>query len=377
MADHHHHHHSTRRRYLFLKDTKTAFVVLCTIIASMILLYVEPVQGNVIKMRVCSWNLLAQEYIKEYKYPWLKQSPEYLEWEYRKSLIVDTLLQQQHQHRGTKTKTKLPDVVCIQEAQVDLFSDLLASLTPEFYGVIQNVSSSHNVGTAVLIRNSCPVRIKRIESRSRALIVTLEDKKKNTKTTTNSNNLLYLCSVHLDADRSFDPKERKHHQDQRRNQLKSLLKRINYHCKLDDSSIQDAPILVAGDFNMLRENPLHASLTEGSVSPSAPVPLHDAYMEDELQQRRSIPLYHHNDDNNNNDMRTKAKNNDNGNCILKQLQKTYKGGAILDYIWTSKKIKVVHTLLYHPGATSLSREQWPSKTMPSDHLPIGIDIEWN
>ena len=116
---------------------------------------------------------------------------------------------------------------------------------------MQNVTKTHNVGTAVLVRNSCPVKIKRVESRSRALVVTLEGK--------NNINLLsnlYLCSVHLDADKSRDPVKKQHHQSQRQSQLKSLLKRVNLQCKFDNIQIEEAPILVAGDFNMLRDNPL-------------------------------------------------------------------------------------------------------------------------
>ena len=297
---------------------------------------------------------MAQVYVKEYKYPWTRETPGCLEWDHRKSLIVDKLLDEE-------TKT---DIVCLQEAQVDLFSDLLASLSPVFDGVMQNVTSGHNVGTAVLVRNSCNMKIKRVESRSRALIVTLEDKE-------NDNNL-YICSVHLDADRSLDPKMRELHQKQRQCQLKSLLKRINYACKLDKQIIKEAQILVAGDFNMLRENPLHELLAEGSLttSPSAHVLLHDAYFEAERHKRHSIPVYHRSSSEERNSIGETAKKD-------QHLVKTYKGGAILDYIFTSEKVKVVDTLLYHPSSSTVGTEKWPCDDHPSDHLPIGIDMEWN
>mmetsp|Transcript_34368 Transcript_34368/g.81014 ORF Transcript_34368/g.81014 Transcript_34368/m.81014 type:complete len:258 (-) Transcript_34368:3848-4621(-) len=256
------------------------------------------------------------------------------------------------------------DIVCLQEAQVDLFSDLLSSISPVFDGVIQNVTRDHNVGTALLVRKSCKLKIKRAESRSRALIATLEDKD-------NSDNL-YICSVHLDADKSLDPKEREHHQSQRRSQLKSLLKRINYACKLEHQAIKEASILLAGDFNMLRENPLHNSLVEGSLttSPSAHVSLRDAYFEAERNQRHPIPLYTHPLPEDEYYIQNRGRN-------AQHLVKTYKGGAILDYIWTSDKVKIVDTLLYHPSSSQLGREKWPCHDHPSDHLPIGVDIEWN
>ena len=213
-----------------------------------------------------------------------------------------------------------------------------------------------------MVRKSCNLKIKRVESRSRALITTLEDEesKKN----------IYICSVHLDADRSSDPIMRERNQKQRQSQLKSLLKRINYACKLEKQIIKEAPILVAGDFNMLRENPLHASLFEGSLttSPSAYVSLVDAYMEAEHHKQCSIPVYHF----------ERPFDHENDVAAKKELHlvKTYKGGAILDYIWTSEKLNVVDTLLYHPKSSIAGAEKWPCDDHPSDHLPIGIDLEW-
>lgn len=75
--------------------------------------------------------------MKEYKYPWTRETPGCLDWDHRKSLIVEKLLDE---------RTKM-DIICLQEAQVDLFPDLLSSLSPVFDGVIQNVTNGHNVGT--------------------------------------------------------------------------------------------------------------------------------------------------------------------------------------------------------------------------------------
>ena len=78
---------------------------------------------------------MAQDYAKEYKYPWIQETPGCLEWNHRKSLITEVL----------KSQMKA-DIVCLQEAQVDLFSDLLNSLSSTYDGVIQNVTRGHNVG---------------------------------------------------------------------------------------------------------------------------------------------------------------------------------------------------------------------------------------
>jgi mRNA deadenylase 3'-5' endonuclease subunit Ccr4 len=341
-------------------DIAIGLALFCSIAIMMI--PTAPVESMTM-LRVASWNILAQDYVKEYKYPWTKDTPGCLEWDYRKQKIAEWLLDEE---------MKPPDVVCLQEAQINIFSDLLSSLSPIFDGVIQNTTSGHNVGTAVLVRNSCPVKLKRMESRSRALIVTLEDKQQN-------DNNLYLCSVHLDADKSHDPKKRQIHQDQRQCQLKSLLKRINFQCKLDEQQIKESSVLIAGDFNMLRENPLHSILMEGTLSPSAHVPLQDAYMEAERNKRQSIPVYQQHQEESSSGEETniqqqQQQKNDNHQL---NLAKTYKGGAILDYIWTSEKIKVLDTLLYHPRSSIMGTEKWPSAEHPSDHIPIGIDMEWN
>ena len=212
----------------------------------------------------------------------------------------------------------------------------------------------------MLVRNSCNLRIKRAESRSRALITTLEDEESQKK--------LYICSVHLDA-QSLDPKMREQNQKKRHDQLKSLLKRINYACKLEKESIREVPILVAGDFNMLRENPLFESLVEGNLSPSAKVSLSDAYLEAERHKQFSIPVYQ-------SEALLEEETDTAANNEL-HLVKTYKGGSILDYIWTSEKLKVVDTLLFHPQSSVGGAEMWPNDDHPSDHAPIGIDLEWN
>lgn len=243
--------------------------------------------------------------------------------------------------------------------------------------------------TAVLVRNSCNLRIKRVESRSRALIATLHDEEREKN--------LYVCSVHLNADSGMDLKAREHQQKQRQSQLKSLLKRINYACKLDNQIIKESPILVAGDFNMLRENPLHELLVDGSLttSPSAFVSLHDAYFEAERHKKDSVPVYRHPE------VPVEAGTNGTENALATiaateaatatatataavatkndrhHLVKTYKGGAILDYIWTSEHVNVVDTLLYHSKSSTVGTEKWPCHDHPSDHLPIGIDLEWN
>jgi len=299
-------------------------------------------------LRVASWNLLAQTYISDHQYPWARTtSPECLEWTHRKSLIVNRLLDD---------KELKADIICLQEVQVDLFPDLLRCLSPTFDGAIQNVTKMHNVATAVLVRRSCPLTIRRLESRSRALIATLEDRSRP------SSSHVYVCSVHLDADqRRTDSDMRQFHQSQRLCQLRSLLKRIGLQCKRNKSQMNEASIIIAGDFNMLRNNPLHSSLANGSLTPQ-PILLTDAYLEAERHRRTSIPSYPN---------YLEERN------LSHRLVKTYRGGMILDYIYTSDAVRVLDTLLCHPRSSTKGREQWPCADHPSDHVPIGIDMKWN
>jgi mRNA deadenylase 3'-5' endonuclease subunit Ccr4 len=266
-----------------------------------------------------------------------------LEWEHRKSRIVHQLLD-----KGTIKA----DIVCLQEVQVDLFPDLMSMLSPTFEGVLQNVTVMHNVGTAILVRKDCPFRIKRTESRSRALISVLEDKD-------DKNSIIYVCTVHLDADKAWDRQTREYHQRQRENQLKSLLKRLDNQCRLDKKDFDKIPLVIAGDFNTLRDNPINTALAKGELSPRLSIHLHDVYLEAEFFNRPSLPLYYQNDGSQNH-----------------HLVKTYRGGAVLDYIYVSDRVQVLDTLLCHPSSSVVGSEQLPSQDHPSDHLPVGIDFEW-
>jgi mRNA deadenylase 3'-5' endonuclease subunit Ccr4 len=288
-------------------------------------------------------NILAQEYARPNKYPWVS-SPHILDWEYRMNRIVQLILDD---------GTMKADIVCLQEVQIDLFPELMSRLSATFDSILQNVTATHNVGTAILVRKDSRLQIKRAESRSRALITVLQDK--------NNEELLYVSTVHLDADTASDRQTREFHQRQRENQLKSLLKRLNNHCLLDNNNIETVPIIIAGDFNMLRDNPINAALTKGELSPQLPIHFHDAYLKAEQYNQRSLPLYQQNQ----NDYKSSH-----------HLVKTFCGGAVLDYIFVSQHIHVVDTLLYHPGSSYYGIERLPSKDYPSDHFPVGIDFQW-
>lgn len=351
----------------------------------------SPSTSYVNGFRVASWNLLAPLYALPAKYPWCP--PEHLDWGHRKSLIVQQLLSFQ------------ADILCLQEVQVDLFPDLQQSLRP-FYGtgILQNVTGHHPVGCAIFLRHGDStvnnpdqlLEVVRVESRSRALIVVLRKKLAATVRGEidgdSANSLLYLCNVHLEAGMFHDDNLQRYHQ------LRSLFKRLKYHCNLDKMPFCHAPIVMAGDFNMLHNNPLHTFLSQGLleppdkeassikkragkkgrklVLPKITTKLRDAYLAVKspvLATSTSLSLRGEGDSRSSMfeaEPQCRAQ-------IPQRLEMTYSSGCVLDYIWASESINIHDTLLLHPQAATKESQKWPSKDHPSDHLPIGVDLDWS
>jgi endonuclease/exonuclease/phosphatase family metal-dependent hydrolase len=426
--------------------------------------------------RLISWNLLAPPYCVPAKYPWC--DPRHLEWDYRKALIVQQLTYSQ------------ADILCLQEVQVDLFSDLLASLQlhGNYTGVLQNVTGEHQVGCAIVIRNKnnysssspfvAPVlEVVRVESRSRALLAVLKqqpppptvsssspEKRYSATTKEKEENVpppppsfLYLCNVHLEAGMTYEDELVRYHQ------LKSLFKRLKYQCQqdgissiIDDGTTEEdvPPIVLAGDFNMMYHNPLYSSLSQGWLEqpikkkgrdnngkitrvtststttatsttttsanirtnnnkvqkrssvqfPTAITKLRDAYLcgmppsssfaPALSDSRGSTTTTSTNETNCSGDLAvvtttttTISPPNDleSQRPVLlppqrtghnNKLAMTYSFGTILDYIWASEAVTIHDTLIFHPHSVMNQRQKWPSYDHPSDHVPIGIDLEW-
>jgi endonuclease/exonuclease/phosphatase family metal-dependent hydrolase len=261
------------------------------------------------------------------------------------------------------------DLICLQEVQVDLWPDFMERLQPLYDGILQNVTRGHNVASALLIRKTCPLQVERFESRSRVLLAVLKDPRKQEK-----DSKLYLCSVHLEAGEDLDADETRFYQ------VQSLFRRLRYHCQLDGTKLEDAPIVLAGDFNMLRTNLMHCDLSRGELHnpgqmrnkpPISTIPLHDAYLEDSTTSSTmpSSPSSNYSG-------RASKVQYPTEDRTPKELVKTYARGYVLDYVFTSGKVDVQETLLLHPGASRKEAQKWPSREYPSDHLPIGIDLEW-
>lgn len=332
------------------------------------LIFVQQVPGCHSLVRLASWNLLAQEYARPSKYPWC--DPEHLEWDHRKELIIP------------KIREMDADIICLQEMQVDYWPNFIEELQPHYSGVIQEVSSGHNVASAVLIRENSPVEIDRAESRSRALITVLRKKTPST----GESDKLYMCNVHLEAGKEPENNLNRYFQ------LKSLFRRLKHHCRLDKISLDDAPVILAGDFNMLRSNPLHTFLLDGelihldqmnSKPPIRTIPLKDAYLEttdeevgEATFQPRPCKVLNPLDDANHEEYKTRNDGDVNDEEDRQPLRMTYAKGYVLDYVWSSNQIKIEETLLFNPRASDNEPQRWPEEVYPSDHLPIGVDFTW-
>jgi len=422
------------------------------------------------------------------KYYW--SDPEDLDW---------------HSHRGPRIQSTLKtihaDIVCLQEVQTDIWDDFMIGLEDQYVGILQNMTNDHPVANAVLLRKDGRFRVKEQESRSRALILVLEDFSSDDGDTPYDDDyineepqpppkrLLYLANVHLQAGLDDD--------ETRVNQLKSLLKRLVFHMEDDDSNVKaqgskrkrmkqkakdlfqkvsskadagkskllwktlsqeekdailqkskrkaaakqaaqpkpqtrpPAPVIIAGDMNMLPTNPVyrwlshrdhldatadHTQQQQDALADAAPkvnmrdagtglflqfqfptrgkhvdlLPLTDVYRQlppvlcqlepQQLQQQ----VDDHDDDND-----KEKKQEEEADMAGKPIGMTYCGGSVLDYIWTTtaptttkhtnhenKVMEITKTMVFHPLAFQKDRQPWPSKDFPSDHLPIGVEFSW-
>jgi mRNA deadenylase 3'-5' endonuclease subunit Ccr4 len=304
-------------------------------------------------IRLLTWNLLAPLYASASKYP--RSDPSYLDWSYRKPRILQTILDSE------------ADIICLQEVQIDLWEDFCM---PGYTAISQNMTDQHPVGCAVLIRSNQNWKVVATESRSRALIVVLEDQAQEQQR-------LYLAVVHLEA--GYEKEET------RWNQMKSLLKRVHRHVGKNDDS--NPAIVLAGDFNTCtRSSPLFSVLSGNC--------------QDGLLQKRKLPMWKGLSSFFSSDL-TKKTSAGNNQPPWKRIlplvnvhqsdrpDLTYAGGSVLDYIWISPgAIQVHETLSWSPRIDAYNQKDsaykqkdsgkelcppqpWPSKECPSDHVPIG------
>jgi len=355
-------------------------------------------------VRLVSWNLLAPLYATPLKYP--SSSSRHLEWNFRQNLIVQQL------------KLLEADILCLQEVQTDLWPELQRELEMLGYTqvCVQNVTRNHPVTIVTLLRDGIGT-FGAVESRSRALITAIELNHHDHNNNNNQETALFLANVHLEAGMKEDDNETRFFQ------IRSLLNRLQTHIQAEkekhteiysnnmDDKVGDYPLILVGDFNMLRDNPIHRLLINGNLPEKEMeelsnlrtkylplLPLRDAYLYHQKHQHLSEHL-------------------------PTEEATTYRGGYVLDYLWTSvERIKIRETYNVEEiiknfplspatedndsastmaTAAPMSDEQgpprrkraavmttttnmprrrnkwlpWPDAQHPSDHLPIGATLE--
>jgi hypothetical protein len=343
---------------------------------------------STIPMRVASWNVLSQQSVKvdmemETKLQQQQnrrqqkhllqeevededdddqeddeEEEDYLEWKYRKPLISKILL-----------NTLNADIICLQEVDTIMLQELMDDVGEYYTSCCVCTNDEVKVdgddddcqNVIILVRKDCPFQIKQCKVLSSTSILAVLEC---------CNTFLYVANVHLQSTKgqlvaSFG-------NDSRHEQLKTVLQSI---ASEEFGASKDANIVVAGDFNMLRYNPFHQKLREGNFislddddnddydEPSFP-PLVDPYYDLQQKEQDCVPLY------------TSGGPKKKSYTYVKPdplyLQKTTKGGSIVDYIFTTSYERAY---LCHTESKFKASIDWPSADNPSDHVPIAIDME--
>ena len=300
-----------------------------------------------------TWNLLAPHFAPRSKYRWTKAAV--LAWPARQAKILAHLAEMD------------ADLVCLQEVEVALWPELLTRLEDMGYeGHLQQSKRNHPVANAVLVRHAA-LKLVRTESRSRVLISVLRDA---------ANDLappLYLANCHLEAGGA------EKNADTRMLQLLSLLRRMELQRAIDtgesvvgwpspETDATGAALVFAGDFNFDRSSEPYAFLAHGTVTPqsSSSSLLGSKALEKRLCRSRWHAL-----------LPLRDAYLDSPPPCGPPLRSTFRNGRLIDYVFTSLGVKILRTMpVSNLASSTKNRQNQPSATHPSDHLPIGALISW-
>jgi mRNA deadenylase 3'-5' endonuclease subunit Ccr4 len=297
-------------------------------------------------------------------------APDYWAWSYRQERIVTTLAE------------RSADLVCLQEVQIDLWPDLRYQLSTIGY-VESNIQQDAGwpVTTVLLLHErliAASWRVVLVESRSRALLVTLQFPAPSSRTrqpnggtdrNTNDDNRhshLLLANVHWQAGG--------HAETTRFQQTKSLLQRLARHAhrltaassgpkrsrerKDPKAMVNDEtnlPVVLLGDWNTLPTDTLHQLLTQTSPLCPDKHDLPQLYPNLPLLPLCDIHL-----------PKQQPGTHGEKETTTPGRPATHTGGQVLDYIFVSPTVQVVDTWIHEAVQLPI-----PNADFPSDHVPIG------
>lgn len=287
------------------------------------------------ELSVISWNILAPTYVRHKG----NDGARHLDWSYREPRILDLLAE----HAA--------DVVCLQEVPLELLpqhhnvedspqtnlTEAWQQMGYQTY-IVQNTTRGLDVATVLLLHDHWSWNVVRVESRSRALLVTLQHRKKGGNAFH-----VFIANVHLQA----KPAQAL----TRFYQVKSLLRRLQLQVQRAQLTEKDPyMILLLGDWNAMPTDPLHVLLTTGELP--------DNQDHDWPQLVPNLPLLPLRD------IHNRLDNDPTDDW-------THNCGAVLDYIFVSPQVQVVNAWTGSPDEQRMVQRPIPSRAMPSDHLPIG------
>jgi protein angel len=201
--------------------------------------------------RVCSYNVLAQSLVEKNPKLYVHCSPEYMLWTYRRSLLLEELLDLDS------------DVICLQEVDKDAFNSWFEPQLKSrgYWGVYKKRTGQQSDGCAVFVRGS-------VFHIDYSLSVEYQEKcsvlnRDNVgiilivRSVSQPRNLCCIATTHI----LYNPKAG----EVKLAQIALLLAKIHRLISHPDRDYRSCPLVLCGDFNMKPLCHLHRFLLDGRL----------------------------------------------------------------------------------------------------------------
>lgn len=328
--------------------------------------YLASVSRNSIS--VASYNLLCETFATLDRFP--RAFERFLQWDHR------------WRQQSKEIAALGADILCLQEVSIDKWSDIRRHMeeTLQYEAVVQ--LKPHEVKLATCWRSD-KFELVWWEERSRAILAELvlkvqsngSDRSRGASSAYESSSIprVFVVNVHLEAS-PYKTMDRVH-------QLKHALSRLANHIrKTCDFSPEEAPVVVAGDFNSTAEEPPCMLLRDGGLSEDLWESLHDNNGEG---SQPSTPCSQISNSNTAAHHPFRLKDVYEVAAYVPQYTRRLaeEDGARLDFIWASDEhFDVVGVLdpLYEMDRREVERQGLPSEHHCSDHIPVGavLRLKW-